>query len=261
MIWRKANCAMAPKRTDSRNSWPWNWPNSPTGAMHRIKGFASSSTMRPPIYPCPWIRRPINSGAWPFPCPTAVPSKPMRAQQSIDPFLVAALIRQESEFNPKAISRSNARGLTQVLPGTGRELSRKLKIPRFRTAMLFTPDTNVKIGTYYLKALLDQLPRPLGSHARFLQCGQITRHWLAHGAGPIAIQPSSSRAFRSAKRESTSKAFCETPKSTAVSTASSNVYTLITGQGDCRIIEYTLVRSRPSVRVAWPRPITTRSAP
>jgi soluble lytic murein transglycosylase len=91
-----------------------------------------------------------------FPLPYRSSIEAYSREQSIDPFLVAALIRQESEFNPKAISRSNARGLTQVLPGTGRELSRKLKIPRFRTAMLFTPDTNVKIGTYYLKALLDQ---------------------------------------------------------------------------------------------------------
>lgn len=91
-----------------------------------------------------------------FPLPYRSSIEAYAREQSIDPFLVAALIRQESEFNPKAISRSNARGLTQVLPGTGRELSRKLKIPRYRTAMLFTPDTNVKIGTYYLKALLDQ---------------------------------------------------------------------------------------------------------
>ena len=46
--------------------------------------------------------------------------------------------------------------------------------------MLFTPDTNVKIGTYYLKALSDQL-KAVGSDARFLQCGQITRHGLASG--------------------------------------------------------------------------------
>jgi soluble lytic murein transglycosylase len=92
-----------------------------------------------------------------FPMPYRSSIEAYAREQSIDPYLVAALIRQESEFNPKAISRSNARGLTQVLPGTGRELSRKLKIPRYRTAMLFTPDTNLKIGTYYLKALLDQL--------------------------------------------------------------------------------------------------------
>ena len=76
---------------------------------------------------------------------------------SLDPYIVAALIRQESEFNPKAVSRSNARGLTQVMPATGRELSRKLRIPRYQTSMLFTPETNLKIGTYYLKALSDQL--------------------------------------------------------------------------------------------------------
>jgi soluble lytic murein transglycosylase len=91
-----------------------------------------------------------------FPLPYRSSIEAYARERSIDPYLVAALIRQESEFNPKAISRSNARGLTQVLPGTGRELSRKLKIPRYSTAMLFTPDTNVKIGTYYLKALLDQ---------------------------------------------------------------------------------------------------------
>jgi len=92
-----------------------------------------------------------------FPMPYRGSIETYARAQSIDPYLVAALIRQESEFNPKAISRSNARGLTQVLPGTGRELSRKLKIPRYKTAMLFTPDTNVKIGTFYLKALSDQL--------------------------------------------------------------------------------------------------------
>ena len=49
--------------------------------------------------------------------------------QMLDPYLMAALIRQESEFNPKAISRANARGLAQVMPATGRQLSRKLGIP------------------------------------------------------------------------------------------------------------------------------------
>lgn len=92
-----------------------------------------------------------------FPMPYRGSIETYARAQSLDPYLVAALIRQESEFNPKAISRSNARGLTQVLPGTGRELSRKLKIPHYKTAMLFTPDTNVKIGTFYLRALSDQL--------------------------------------------------------------------------------------------------------
>lgn len=92
-----------------------------------------------------------------FPMPYRKSLEEYCRERSLDPYLVAALIRQESEFNPKAVSRSNARGLTQVLPGTGRELSRKLKIRPYRTSMLFKPDTNLKIGTYYLKALFDQL--------------------------------------------------------------------------------------------------------
>lgn len=77
--------------------------------------------------------------------------------EMLDPYLMAALIRQESEFNPKAISPANARGLAQVMPSTGRQLSRQLGIRRFRTAMLFTPDMNLKLGTYYLKQLSDDL--------------------------------------------------------------------------------------------------------
>ncbi|MGH9612794.1 MAG: transglycosylase SLT domain-containing protein, partial [Bryobacteraceae bacterium] len=78
-------------------------------------------------------------------------------QHGLDPFLVAALIRQESEFNPKAISYANAHGLTQVMPSTGRALSRTLRIRRFKTNMLLRPDINLKIGTYYLKTQLDEL--------------------------------------------------------------------------------------------------------
>jgi len=92
-----------------------------------------------------------------FPLPYRKSLEEYCRAQMLDPYLMAALIRQESEFNPKAISRANARGLAQVMPATGRQLSKKLGIPRFRPAMLFTPDTNLKMGTYYLKTLSDQL--------------------------------------------------------------------------------------------------------
>jgi soluble lytic murein transglycosylase len=92
-----------------------------------------------------------------FPLPYRKSLEEYCRAQMLDPYLMAALIRQESEFNPNAVSRANARGLAQVLPSTGRQLSRKLGMPRFRTAMLFTPDTNLKLGTYYLRQLSDQL--------------------------------------------------------------------------------------------------------
>jgi len=92
-----------------------------------------------------------------FPLPYRKSLEEYCRAQMLDPYLMAALIRQESEFNPKAVSSANARGLAQVMPATGRQLSRKLKIKSFRTAMLFTPDMNLKLGTYYLKQLSDEL--------------------------------------------------------------------------------------------------------
>jgi soluble lytic murein transglycosylase len=92
-----------------------------------------------------------------FPLPYRKSLEEYCRAQMLDPYLMAALIRQESEFNPKAISRANARGLAQVMPATGRQLSRKLGMSRFSTAMLFSPDTNLKMGTYYLKTLSDEL--------------------------------------------------------------------------------------------------------
>jgi soluble lytic murein transglycosylase len=77
--------------------------------------------------------------------------------RDLDLFFLAALIRQESEFDPRAVSRAKAIGLTQVLPSTGRELSRKLGYQRFSPAMLYRPEVNLNLGTYYLRQLVDTL--------------------------------------------------------------------------------------------------------
>lgn len=72
--------------------------------------------------------------------------------RDVDPFLLAGLIRQESEFDPRAISAARAYGLTQILPATGRQLARKLN-QRFRNSLLFQPDYNLRLGTYHLRTL------------------------------------------------------------------------------------------------------------
>ena len=91
-----------------------------------------------------------------FPLPYRATLERYAKQNDLDPFLVAALARQESEFNPKAISNANARGLTQILPSTGRELSRRLHVP-YSTARLFQPQANLQLGSYYLKTVADTL--------------------------------------------------------------------------------------------------------
>ncbi len=74
--------------------------------------------------------------------------------RGLDPYIVAGLIRQESEFNPQALSPAQAYGLTQILPSTGRLL---LKVPRrrFRPSVLFRPELNLRLGTAYLRTMYD----------------------------------------------------------------------------------------------------------
>jgi peptidoglycan lytic transglycosylase len=92
-----------------------------------------------------------------FPLPYRGALERYSRAQGLDPYLVAAIVLQESEFNPKAISRADAYGLTQILPSTGRELSRKMRVRRFHPRMLFQPDFNLRLGTFYLRSLFDQL--------------------------------------------------------------------------------------------------------
>ena len=92
-----------------------------------------------------------------FPLPYREDLERYARQNNLDPFLVAALARQESEFNPKAVSVSSARGLIQIMPSTGRELSRQLRIKPYSTAKLFQPQVNLQLGTFYLKSVADSL--------------------------------------------------------------------------------------------------------
>jgi soluble lytic murein transglycosylase len=76
--------------------------------------------------------------------------------RDLDPYLIAALIAQESTFDPEARSSANAWGLMQLVPATGRRLARSVGIRRFRTAMLTQPDVNIRLGTLYFARLVDQ---------------------------------------------------------------------------------------------------------
>lgn len=73
----------------------------------------------------------------------------------LDPYLVCALIRQESEFNPTVVSYANAYGLMQLLPSTGKQLAKRGGERRFATSELLNPDENLKLGTLYLRQAID----------------------------------------------------------------------------------------------------------
>jgi len=90
-----------------------------------------------------------------FPEPYWSIIKAESAKNDLDPYLVASLIRQESEFNPSVISYANAWGLMQLLPSVGRTLAREEGMTHFQTFQLLDPETNIRLGTRYLKQLLD----------------------------------------------------------------------------------------------------------
>jgi soluble lytic murein transglycosylase len=78
----------------------------------------------------------------------------------VEPALVAALIRQESSFNPRATSPVGARGLMQVMPDVGRSLARSRKVAGYSDESLYDPALNIRFGTIHLANLLRR-GRPL----------------------------------------------------------------------------------------------------
>jgi soluble lytic murein transglycosylase len=96
-------------------------------------------------------------------------------EEGLDPALVAALVCQESTFDPGAVSRAGARGLMQVIPPTGRILARDLGVP-YRSHALHDPATSLDFGTRYLRQMMDRFD------------GHIERALAAYNAGPHRVE-------------------------------------------------------------------------
>jgi soluble lytic murein transglycosylase len=75
---------------------------------------------------------------------------------SLNPYLVLSIIRQESAFNPAAISSAGARGLMQLMPATAQEVLTKLKLPQEPVARLHDPQLSITLGTRYFAGLLQR---------------------------------------------------------------------------------------------------------
>lgn len=75
------------------------------------------------------------------------------AQNGLDPLLVAAVIRTESNFQPRATSGQGARGLMQIMPETGRWAASQMKVA-FSPDDLYDPEYNIRLGSWYLAELL-----------------------------------------------------------------------------------------------------------
>ena len=96
----------------------------------------------------------------------------------LDPAYVYGLIRQESRFVTEARSGVGASGLMQVMPATARWTARKIGLSNFRPGQINDRDTNIQIGTAYLKFALDDFEGSLPLAAAAYNAGPgRSRQW------------------------------------------------------------------------------------
>jgi soluble lytic murein transglycosylase len=104
------------------------------------------------------------------------------AKNGLDPYLVASLIRQESEFNAGAISPAHAVGLMQLLPSVGKENAKKEGLKGFNASELLNPSINLQLGTRNLKQVLDRFGgQPEYALAAYNAGDMPVRQWMAIG--------------------------------------------------------------------------------
>jgi len=139
--------------------------DSPFRALRIMKSFSAD------YLSLPLDKAPTKFWQMLFPMPYKDDLFVSARNKGLDPYDVAALIRQESEFNPGAKSRANAYGLMQLLPSTGRLMGRQQGMS-VTTSALFNPVVSIRLGTQYLRQQLDNWD------------GDLFRTLAAYNAGP-----------------------------------------------------------------------------
>ncbi len=143
-----------------------SWAGSPRDAMRWMKALAPDN-LNLALDAAP---RKFWEYLFPFPYREFV-TEDARAQ-NLDPFLIAGLVRQESEFDPTAVSHAKAYGLAQVLPATGRLYLKEAGLHKLYNRDLYSPAINLKMGTIIFRHMLDD------------NGGHIEPTLAAYNAGP-----------------------------------------------------------------------------
>jgi soluble lytic murein transglycosylase len=101
----------------------------------------------------------------------------------LDPYLIAALIAQESGYNPSARSVANAWGLMQVVPATGAPYARRFGIRNYSARSLTDPETNIRIGTAFFADQVARLGSVDAALAAYNAGPTRARRWMAEKPG------------------------------------------------------------------------------
>jgi len=116
-----------------------------------------------------------------FPKPYWTELKKFSTLNALDPYLVASLVRQESEFNPNAVSNKNAAGLMQLLPSTGKKVAKEVKLRHFNQSQLLTPGVNLQLGTRYFRSMVDKFGAFEYALAAYNAGSDRVQDWLSQG--------------------------------------------------------------------------------
>ncbi|WP_149196639.1 lytic transglycosylase domain-containing protein [Luteimonas suaedae] len=98
-------------------------------------------------------------------------------KHALDPAWIAAEIRAESVFNPRARSSADARGLMQVLPATGAAVARRIGLSWRGGDSLYDPATNIRLGTAYLREMKEKYGQPYIAIAAYNAGPTPTARW------------------------------------------------------------------------------------
>jgi soluble lytic murein transglycosylase len=112
---------------------------------------------------------------YPFGWRSEVTAAAQRA--GLDPFLVAAVVREESSYYPRALSRAGARGLMQLMPATARPMAEHRGLPFAGGELLDDPGANIEIGTAFLAGLLREFKDPRLALAAYNAGPGRARQW------------------------------------------------------------------------------------
>jgi soluble lytic murein transglycosylase len=105
------------------------------------------------------------------------------ARAALDPFLVAAVAREESSYDPRARSRAGARGLMQLMPGTARPMAEARGLQWGGGGLLDEPGPNLEMGTAFLARLLREFGDARLAVAAYNAGPRRVREWWAARRG------------------------------------------------------------------------------
>jgi soluble lytic murein transglycosylase len=105
-------------------------------------------------------------------------------RHGLDPYFVAAIIREESQFRSEALSPAGARGVMQVMPATGEWIAKMTGIRDFDRAKLYDADMNITIGSWYLSYLMKRFKNDLYLVSAAYNAGpEVVAAWAGAGRG------------------------------------------------------------------------------